>query len=323
MKVSVIIPTFNRSESLIRTVESFANQKDFKNYEIIVSDNNSSDNTKEKVLEYIENNPHLKIKYYFELNQGVHYARNSAAKLAEGEILYFTDDDMEADPYLLSELIPLFDKEPRLGSATGFISPIFEVNPPNWVKKNLLNQYLAVTKLDLPWVYLISKKEEPIGVYSNHQAIRRKAFFESCGFNPENTKGIWIGDGETGLVNDLEAKNWLFGYTLKSKIFHHIPKERLKRKYIFKRMTNQANSDSYSEYRKHKKTSNLIINLITRNIFAVVKLFFHFIRAIFRIRSFTIFVGRIFYYHSRNLYDLNLIINRKFRKLVEKENWLN
>ena len=323
LKVSIIIPTYNRSISLIRTVESFAKQKKFRNFEIIISDNNSNDNTKELVLDYIKRNHTIEIKYHFEKNQGVHFARNSAAKISKGEILYFTDDDMEADPYLLFELILLFEKEPLLGTATGLITPVFEIEPPNWVKKNLINQYLSLTKLDLPWVYLISKEEEPIGIYSCHQAIRRIAFFESGGFNPENTKGTWIGDGETGLVKKLESNGWLFGYTNKSKIFHYIPRERLRRKYIFKRMSNQANSDGYSEYREHKKTSNLMINLITRNIFAVVKLFFHFIRAIFRIRSFTIFVGRIFYYHNRNLYDLNLLINRKFRKLVEKENWLN
>ena len=53
-----------------------------------------------------------------------------------------------------------------------------------------------------------SKEEEPIGIYSCHQAIRRIAFFESGGFNPENTKGTWIGDGETGLVKKLESNGF-------------------------------------------------------------------------------------------------------------------
>ena len=322
IKVSIIIPTFNRSKSLIRTIDSFAKQKKFKNFEIIISDNNSNDNTKDLVFEYIKRNKSVEIKYHFEKNQGVHFARNSAAKISKGEILYFTDDDMEADPYLLFELIPLFEKEPFLGTATGLISPIFEIEPPNWVKKNLINQYLSLTKLDLPWVYLISKEEEPIGIYSCHQAIRRIAFFESGGFNPENTKGVWIGDGETGLVKKLQSKGWLFGYTDKAKIFHHIPKERLVRKYVFKRMTNQANSDSYSEYREHKNISKLLLKFVVRNIFSLLQLSIHFLRSIFRKRSFTMFVGRICYFNYRNLYDLKIIFNREFRSIVEKENWV-
>ena len=322
LKVSIIIPTYNRSESLIRTVDSFAKQKKFRNFEIIISDNNSKDNTKELVLDYIKKNKSIEIKYHFEKNQGVHFARNSAAKISKGEILYFTDDDMEADPYLLFELIPLFEKEPLLGTATGLITPVFEIEPPNWVKKNLINQYLSLTKLDLPWVYLISKEEEPIGIYSCHQAIRRIAFFESGGFNPENTKGTWIGDGETGLVKKLESNGWLFGYTNKSKIFHYIPRERLIRKYIFKRMSNQANSDSYSEYREHKNISKLLYKFIVRNIFTLFKLLNHFLKSIYRKRSFTILIGRIYYYNNRNLYDLKLIFNKNFRSLVEKENWL-
>ena len=105
MKISVIIPTFNRSESLIRTLNSFLYQKEMDNqYEIIVSDNNSTDNTKKIVSEFKSIIKNIKIKYHFEKEQGVHYARNSAAKISAGSILYFTDDDMEADPNLLSEI---------------------------------------------------------------------------------------------------------------------------------------------------------------------------------------------------------------------------
>ena len=116
MKISVIIPTFNRSESLIRTLKVFfINQEMDNQYEIIVSDNNSTDNTKKIVSEFISKNKNIKIKYHFEKEQGVHFARNSAAKISKGRILYFTDDDMEADPNLLSEMLNFFNENPNLG----------------------------------------------------------------------------------------------------------------------------------------------------------------------------------------------------------------
>ena len=54
--LSIIIPTYNRSSSLKRTIQSFINQKNIEDYEIIISDNNSID-TKEIVTRLIEDNP--------------------------------------------------------------------------------------------------------------------------------------------------------------------------------------------------------------------------------------------------------------------------
>ena len=134
---------------------------------------------------------------------------------------------MEADPNLLAEILNMFTKEIKLGTVTGITIPIFEDSPPDWIKKNMLNHYLAVTdRKDFHWQYFISE-EEPVGFYSNHQAIKREAFFQSGGFNPENTKGVWLGDGETGLNIKLRKNKWMFGFTKKSKTYHHIPKSRL------------------------------------------------------------------------------------------------
>tara|TARA_B100000579_G_scaffold297673_1_gene247719 strand:- start:18178 stop:19167 length:990 start_codon:yes stop_codon:yes gene_type:complete len=319
--LSIIIPTYNRSKDLLRAISSFCNQKNFDyKYEIIVSDNNSSDNTKEIVQEYISNNPLNIIYYHFEPNQGVHYARNSAAKIASGKILYFTDDDMEADENLLNELISLFQLEPRLGTASGLVLPKFESNPPKWVQKNLINHYLSLTEPKIPFHLLISSDD--FGVYSCHQAVRREVFFKAGGFNPENTKGVWLGDGETGLNIKIKSDNWLFGFNRKSIIHHHIPNSRMTLNYILKRMSNQGYSDSYSEYRKYRNLKKLIYKSLSRNIFAFPRTLLHFIRAIIGQRSFIMLLGRLFYYHSRNIYDMRIIFNADFRNIVLIDDWL-
>ena len=89
-KVSVIIPSFNRANTVGITLDSFIYQNYPKEmYEIIVVDNNSTDNTKSVIKSYCDNNRNIDIKYLFESRQGVHYARNSAAKHAKYEILYY------------------------------------------------------------------------------------------------------------------------------------------------------------------------------------------------------------------------------------------
>ena len=170
-KVSIIIPTYNRGKPLETTIKSFMLQSFNKeNYEIIIVDNNSSDLTKRIVENLINANKNgVKIKYIFEPRQGVHFARNTASKIAEGEILYFTDDDMKADGGLLEEIIKVFDKEKDIGAVTGLILPIFEVNPPKWILENCYNSILSLTEPTREKKEIISY--ESMGVFSCHYAI--------------------------------------------------------------------------------------------------------------------------------------------------------
>ena len=97
-QISIIIPTYNRAQSIHLTIDSFLKQSyPAKSYEIIVSDNNSTDSTKDTIKEFMDENPG-RIKYIIEPMQGVHYARNSAAKVATGDILYFTASLDTQDP---------------------------------------------------------------------------------------------------------------------------------------------------------------------------------------------------------------------------------
>ena len=87
--VSVIIPTYNRKESLLRSVESVLNQT-YKNIEIIIVDDNSSDGTSEKVQEISDN----RVDYIkLERNSGACAARNTGIRNAHGDYIAFQDSD--------------------------------------------------------------------------------------------------------------------------------------------------------------------------------------------------------------------------------------
>mgnify|MGYP000973157067 CR=1 FL=1 len=254
--ITVIIPTYNRAHLLPLTLDSFISQTYPKeNYEIIVSDNNSTDSTKELAAQYVINSP-VTVKYIFEKRQGVHYARNSAAMQSRGDILYFTDDDMIADPDLLINLVQLFSYNPKIGCVTSRILPRFEVAPPKWVQKHLINAYLSLTDNDRPEQLVISENDTM--VYSCHQGIKSDVFFKSGGFNPENTAGVWIGDGETGLNIKIKAMGYLFAYISSSVIYHIIPQERMTLSYLIRRIGNQGYCDSYTDYRQHRKREKIL-----------------------------------------------------------------
>lgn len=319
--ISIIIPTYNRAQMLPLTLDSFLAQ-DYPSdrYEIIVVDNNSTDETPEIAARYVDNST-VSVKYYFEQRQGVHYARNSAAKQARGDILYFTDDDMIADRALLSELVRVFDLFPEVGCATGLILPLFEKEPPVWVTRYLWNHYLSLTEKDRPEELIVSRNDL---VYSCHQAIRRAVFFQTGGFNPENTAGTWIGDGETGLNIKIKSLGYKFAYSAKSVIYHMIPQNRTTLKYLIKRIGNQGFCDSYTDYRKHKDRSKIIPSMLRRNTIDLVKILcVTLVKIAMGNLSWHFIPAKIMYFHKRNVYDLKLYKNERFRKAADLDDWIN
>lgn len=95
--VSIIIPAYNTGKYLLQAVDSAINQT-YKNKEIIVIDDGSTDNTKELLNSYIKEN---KIKYIFQENQGLSAARNTGIKASKGDFIAFLDAD---DIFLLEKV---------------------------------------------------------------------------------------------------------------------------------------------------------------------------------------------------------------------------
>ena len=86
---SIIIPSFNRTHIIDRAIQGVL-QQTFQDFEILIVDDGSTDNTQAIVKEYSTD---LKIKYIYQNNQGVCSARNTGAKEANGAYLIFLDSD--------------------------------------------------------------------------------------------------------------------------------------------------------------------------------------------------------------------------------------
>jgi len=93
--VSVIITTFNRSALVINAIESVLNQT-YTNYEIIVIDDGSTDDTAARLRPFLK-----QIRYYYQENRGVSAAGNKGIELARGEWIAILDSD---DTWLLRKL---------------------------------------------------------------------------------------------------------------------------------------------------------------------------------------------------------------------------
>lgn len=86
---SIIIPSYNRVHIIERAIQGVFEQT-FRDFEIVIVDDGSTDNTKEILQEYTGD---TRIKYIYQNNAGVCSARNTGAKQAVGEFLIFLDSD--------------------------------------------------------------------------------------------------------------------------------------------------------------------------------------------------------------------------------------
>jgi len=111
-KVTVIIPTYNCARYLPEAIDSVLNQT-YKDFEIIVVDDGSKDNTQEIVSQYIEKYPN-KIIYFYQNNQGPAEARNKGIKEAKGQYLAFLDSDDTWFPEKLVKQIRILNDNPGI-----------------------------------------------------------------------------------------------------------------------------------------------------------------------------------------------------------------
>ena len=108
MKISVIIPTYNRKKTLARAIQSVINQS-LSPFEILIIDDGSNDGTEEWVKENFQN-----IKYIYQNNRGVSSARNIGIENAYGDWVAFLDSDDEWLPNKLFEQVKSVQSNPKI-----------------------------------------------------------------------------------------------------------------------------------------------------------------------------------------------------------------
>lgn len=122
MKLSIVVITMNRADQLRDALQSCVNSKLPDDTEFVIVDNASSDNTREIVKKFFEENSYPYKYEYEEKNLGVGGGRNRAFCLAEGEYAYFLDDDAVINPEdydsFFKKPIDFFEEYPDVATIT-------------------------------------------------------------------------------------------------------------------------------------------------------------------------------------------------------------
>lgn len=198
-KVSAVICSYNRARFIIAAVESLFDQAyDHQLYEVIVVDNNSTDNTVALLEQYKQQHPQYNFSYYVETNQGVAYTRTRCAKEAKGEIIAYLDDDSTAQAGWLAGIAAFFDEHPATWSVGGKIVPHFLTGVPDWYSKYFFG---LVGNFDQgPVVKRMTGARYPCGA---NMAFRKRVFEEIGYFNTD------LGRKGTGLLANEEKDIYL------------------------------------------------------------------------------------------------------------------
>src|SRR5437764_9319373 len=112
MKMTVIIPTFHRSATLMRALLSLQEQN-YVDFEILIADN-AADSEVEQLVKDFNATAKRRARYIPVPNLGLHNARHAATRAANGVVLVFTDDDASFDPGWLQAYAEAFDEHPEM-----------------------------------------------------------------------------------------------------------------------------------------------------------------------------------------------------------------
>ena len=238
MDASVIICTYNRSESLKRTLSSLAsmNHPIDRSWEIIVVDNNSNDGTK-NVVEDFSSGHELDVIYQFEGNQGKSFALNRGVESARGKILAFTDDDVLVHADWLKNIFRVFN-DTNASCVGGKILLEWEVPRPRWLSQLLVDQ-LGYLDLGEETVRLSIPK-----IYGANLAVRSGIIRKYGGFDTQAgpiAEKMYSGE-DTFFIEKLIRGEESVLYSPDIMVYHCIPKNHITRSYFLKRMFDQGES---------------------------------------------------------------------------------
>lgn len=241
VRISAIICTYRNPDLLKGAIQSLLSQPlPADQYEIVVVDNNSQDETPD-VVRRLDGESAVVVRYVLETRQGLSYARNTGIEAARGEVVAFLDDDAKADENWLSVLLEDYGSDPSIWAVGGKILPIWHTTErPEWWTDEFLG-----------WLSLVDWGDEsralvwPERILGTNCSFRKTIFPELGYFDPNlGRKGAaLLGHEETELQQRIHLSNKTVYYEPTAIVYHHVPAERLTEDYFLRRQLGASRSE--------------------------------------------------------------------------------
>lgn len=225
-KISIVICTYNRERFLPGLFESIKSQTlDRTLYEVILVNNNSTDNTRKLCYEFMEQNPDINCRYFDETNQGLSWARNRGVKESLGEYITFADDDALLAPDFSEMACKYLDEHPNVAEVGGPILLKYMGRVPDW-ENPYMNSLLGYFQPSLVG-YRMERKNRKYPRGSN-MTFRRTIFEKGILFDCElgRVGRLLLGGEEKDIAYRIFDSGEAIDYEPSIVVYHLVPEER-------------------------------------------------------------------------------------------------
>jgi GT2 family glycosyltransferase len=225
--ITVAICTYNRSSALEGSVgSSFAQETDVA-FEVLVVDNNSTDDTREVVEKLTQRFPSL--RYVVEKKQGLSHARNRALEEARGEIVAYIDDDCTVLPGWITNVAKAFE-DPTVGCAGGRIAVGYPGDKPSWVTPEMEPLFGLYDYGDLPG--------QTDRVFGGNLLVRRDLARQLGGFSTRlGYQGKkHIGGEDVDFARRVAEAGYSVVYVPDAMAIHHVEPTRISQEWVLRRI---------------------------------------------------------------------------------------
>ena len=240
---TVAICTYNGAQRVPEVLDCLLAQQGTEKitWEVLVVDNNSSDQTAEVVREYQQKwRSDVQLRYYFEPQQGTTFAREAAIQQAQSqELVGFLDDDNLPGQNWVVEAYQFGITHPQAGAYGGIVHAKLDVEPPSYFDS--IKSFLAVYNYGSKPKHFPCERNRRCVIAAPGSVIRKQAWLDCVHGGQQILEGrdeknnSLLGSGE-----DLEAmyliqnSDWQIWYNPKMEIWHHIFTHRLEKAYLLK-----------------------------------------------------------------------------------------
>lgn len=209
ISVSVVICTRNRAQYLLECLQSFEKIHTDINWELVLIDNGSTDNTQTVISQFAANTS-IALVMGQEPNKGLSYARNKGIELARGEFVAFTDDDCYPESDYVDKLLVRLRSDPKLGFVGGRVLLFDPDDYPVTIQTHNEPMYLN------PGEFLFAGV-----IHGANFAFRKTALLQAKGFDVRLGAGTHFPSEDVDTMAELLRLGWRGEYDPAIVVYHH------------------------------------------------------------------------------------------------------
>ena len=233
MTLSIIICSYNRASYISDALTSLYNQSsELDNFEVIIVDNNSTDNTKEVYAIWRQTNTNGQFTFISETKQGASFARNTGATIAKGEWVCFMDDDAVATPNYVENILKHIQNKPDAVGFGGRIIPKYIPSEPKW-----MSYYVSSLVGNFDYAPIACAFENGKYPLESNMIVKKSVYDQIGGFNvnlPGVVGTLRIGGEGKELFYKILALGHIIYYDPAICVHHVVEVKKLTSEYMYR-----------------------------------------------------------------------------------------